>query len=247
MILYPAIDILGGRCVRLEQGDFSRVSEYSGDPVKQALAWERCGASFIHVVDLDGARSGEGRGGEAIRGIIGAVSVPIQVGGGIRSMGDIERHLSAGVSRVILGTAAVRSPELVLDAVRGYGDKIAVGVDSKDGHVAVEGWGEVSSMETEELCLRMRDAGVSVIIHTDISRDGMMTGPNLEASGALVRLGINVVVSGGVSSMADLYAARDIGAGGVIIGKALYGGAINLSEAVRIFEGEGHQPCLQKG
>jgi phosphoribosylformimino-5-aminoimidazole carboxamide ribotide isomerase len=246
MILYPAIDILGGRCVRLEQGDFSRVSEYSADPAKQASEWEKCGASFIHVVDLDGARSGAGRSGETIRGIIGAVSVPIQVGGGIRSMDDIERHLSAGVSRVILGTAAVRSPELVTEAVRVYGDKIAAGVDSKDGRVAVEGWGEVSSMETAELCLRMRDAGVSVVIHTDISRDGMMTGPNLEASGALVRLGMNVIVSGGVSSMADLYAARDTGAGGVIIGKALYGGAIDLREAVRIFEGEGRQPCLQK-
>jgi phosphoribosylformimino-5-aminoimidazole carboxamide ribotide isomerase len=161
-------------------------------------------------------------------------------------MADIERHLSAGVSRVILGTAAVRSPELVIDAVREYGDKIAVGVDSKDGRVAVGGWGEVSSMETAELCLRMRDAGVSAVIHTDISRDGMMTGPNLEVSGAIVRLGINVIVSGGVSSIDDLYAVRDMGASGAVIGKALYGGAMDLREAVRIFEGEGRQSCLQK-
>jgi phosphoribosylformimino-5-aminoimidazole carboxamide ribotide isomerase len=239
MILYPAIDILGGRCVRLEQGDFARASVYADDPAEQALVWERSGASFIHVIDLDGARRGTGRGGEAIRGIIDAVSVPIQVGGGIRSMGDIERHLSDGVSRVILGTVAVRDPELVRDAVQAYGDRIAVGVDSRDGFVAVEGWGEVSSMKTAELCLRMRDAGVSVIIHTDISRDGMMTGPNLEASGALARLGMNVIVSGGVSSMADLYAAHGIGAGGAVIGRALYTGAIDLSEAVRVFEGVG--------
>jgi phosphoribosylformimino-5-aminoimidazole carboxamide ribotide isomerase len=246
MILYPAIDILDGRCVRLEQGDFARVSEFSNDPAHQAFVWEKRGASFIHVVDLDGARCGVGRNGETIRRIAEVVSIPIQVGGGIRNMNDIERHLSAGVSRVILGTAAARDPELVTEAVRGYGDKIAVGVDSKDGRVAVEGWGEVSSMGAAELCARMRDAGVSTVIYTDISRDGMMTGPNLEASAAVVSLGVNVVVSGGVSSMEDLYAARDIGAGGAIIGRALYTGAIDLSEAVRIFEGGCLQPCLQK-
>ncbi|MDR1137546.1 MAG: 1-(5-phosphoribosyl)-5-[(5-phosphoribosylamino)methylideneamino]imidazole-4-carboxamide isomerase [Synergistaceae bacterium] len=246
MTLYPAIDILGGRCVRLEQGDFARVTEYSADPAEQAVAWERCGDSFIHVVDLDGARRGSGYNGEAIREITEAVSVPIQVGGGIRSIRDIERHLSSGVSRVVLGTAAVRDPGLVLDAIREYGDKIAVGVDSKEGRVAIEGWGDVSSMEVGELCSRMKDAGASTVIHTDISRDGMMTGPNLEASGAIVRLGLNVIVSGGVSSMEDLYGARDIGAGGAIIGKALYRGAIDLSEAVRVFEGGGRQACLQK-
>ncbi|MDR1509047.1 MAG: 1-(5-phosphoribosyl)-5-[(5-phosphoribosylamino)methylideneamino]imidazole-4-carboxamide isomerase [Synergistaceae bacterium] len=246
MILYPAIDILKGRCVRLEQGDFTRASEFSDDPAKQAAVWEKCGASFIHVVDLDGARCGAGRNDETIRRVTESVSVRIQVGGGIRSMNDIERHLSAGVSRVILGTAAVRNPELVIEAVRGYGDKIAVGVDSKDGRVAVEGWGEVSSMGAAELCVKMRDVGVLTVIYTDISRDGMMTGPNLEASAAIVNLGVNVIVSGGVSSMEDLYAARDIGAGGAIIGRALYTGSINLSEAVRVFEGGCPQLCLQK-
>jgi phosphoribosylformimino-5-aminoimidazole carboxamide ribotide isomerase len=245
--LYPAIDIMGGRCVRLEQGDFGRVTEYSGDPAEQAVAWERLGASFIHVVDLDGARSGAGRNDAAISGIIAAVSVPIQVGGGIRSMEDIEGKLSAGVSRVVLGTAAVRNPGLVRDGVRAYGDRVAVGVDSKGGFVAVEGWGEVSSMEVGELCARMKDAGVSVIIHTDIASDGMMAGPNIESTRKIASLGFDVIASGGVSSMSDLYAVRDAGAGGAIIGRALYNGAIALDEAVRVFERGKSRRCLQKG
>jgi phosphoribosylformimino-5-aminoimidazole carboxamide ribotide isomerase len=247
MILYPAIDILGGKCVRLEQGDFERATEYADDPAAQALKWEACGASFIHVVDLDGAKSGAGRNDEAIRAITDAVRIPIQVGGGVRSMAGIERHLSSGVARVILGTVAVRNPELVREAVGKYGNKIAVGVDSRDGMVAVEGWGEVSSMEAVELCARMKGAGVSVIIHTDISRDGMMAGPNLGATKAVIALGgMDVVVSGGVSSMDDLYASRDMGAGGAIIGRALYNGAIGLREAVAVFEGGRSGRCWPK-
>jgi phosphoribosylformimino-5-aminoimidazole carboxamide ribotide isomerase len=237
MILYPAIDILGGRCVRLEQGDFARVTEYSEFPYEQAMKWESLGASFIHVVDLDGARTGAGHNDNAIRSIAVSVRTPIQVGGGIRAMADIERHLSIGVSRVIIGTAALRNPQLVRDAVREYGKRTAVGVDSKDGLVAVEGWGEVSSMTAVELCRRMKDAGVSTIIHTDISRDGMMGGPNLNATKEIIALeGLSVIVSGGVSSMDDLYASRDIGASGVIIGRALYNGAIDLKNAVEVFE-----------
>ena len=237
MIIYPAIDILNGRCVRLEQGDFARATEYSGYPAEQAREWEECGAPFIHVVDLDGAKSGAGRNDEAIRSIAAAVRTPIQVGGGIRTMPTIERYLSSGVSRVILGTVAVRNPELVRDAAREYGNGIAVGVDSKDGRVAVEGWGEVSPMEAVELCARMRDAGVSVIIHTDISRDGMMSGPNLASTKEIIALGgIEVIVSGGVSSMGDLRASSDARASGAIIGRALYNGAIDLSEAVSVFE-----------
>jgi phosphoribosylformimino-5-aminoimidazole carboxamide ribotide isomerase len=244
MILYPAIDILGGRCVRLEQGDFERVTEYAEFPIEQAMKWESFGVSFIHIVDLDGARSGVGRNDNAIRSIAASVQTPIQVGGGIRSMADIERHLSIGVSRVILGTAALRNPQLVRDAVREYGNRVAVGVDSKDGLVAVEGWGEVSSMAAGDLCERMKDAGVSAIIHTDISRDGMMSGPNLDATKEIIALGgMSVIVSGGVSSMDDLYASRDIGASGVIIGRALYNGAIDLKNAVDVFEKGGSGKC----
>ena len=243
MILYPAVDILGGKCVRLEQGDFERATEYAGDPAEQARTWEALGASFIHVVDLDGARGTGGNDG-VIASIIRAVSVPIQVGGGARSMGDIERRLSSGVSRVILGTAAVRNPGLVRDAVREFDGRVAVGVDSKNGRVAVSGWSEVSSVAAEDLCVRMRDAGVSVVIHTDIASDGMMRGPDLESAGRIIALGgLNVIVSGGVASMDDLRAAREIGAGGVIIGRALYRGSISLAEAVKIFEGGRDETC----
>ena len=236
MILYPAIDIMGGGCVRLRQGDFAQATEYSADPAEQALEWERCGAEYIHVVDLDGARSGESRNDAGIRSVTAAVSVPVQSGGGTRSMNDIERRLSCGVARVILGTAAVRNPELVREAVREFGGSIAVGIDAKNGIAAVEGWGSTGSVTVMELCARMRDAGVKVIIHTDIARDGMMTGPNLEASKAIVGLNwFDVIVSGGVASMDDLHGALGIGASGAIIGRALYNGAISLEEAVRVF------------
>jgi phosphoribosylformimino-5-aminoimidazole carboxamide ribotide isomerase len=244
MIIYPAIDILGGKCVRLEQGDFSRATEYSGDPAAQAAKWEELGASFIHVVDLDGAKSGSGLGEEAVRAILAAVRIPIQVGGGIRTMLTMERYLAMGVRRVILGTAAVRDPGFAREAAREYGRWMAVGVDARDGMVAVEGWGEVSAMKSAELCGRMRDAGVSVIIHTDIARDGMMSGPNLESTKEVIALGgLDVIVSGGVSSMDDLSASREIGAGGAIIGRALYTGAIDLREAVSVFEKKVAKRC----
>jgi phosphoribosylformimino-5-aminoimidazole carboxamide ribotide isomerase len=243
MILYPAIDIMGGRCVRLRQGDFGQATEYSADPAEQALEWERRGAEYIHVVDLDGARHGESRSDESIRSVTNAVSVPVQSGGGIRSMSDIERRFSCGVSRVILGTAAVRDAVLVRVAVREFGDGIAVGIDARNGIAAVEGWSGSGSVTVMELCARRKDAGVKIIIHTDIARDGMMTGPNLDASKALVGLRwFDVIVSGGVASMDDLTGARDIGASGAVIGRALYNGAIRLEEAVRVF---GHEPSEQ--
>jgi phosphoribosylformimino-5-aminoimidazole carboxamide ribotide isomerase len=244
MILYPAIDIMGGRCVRLSQGDFARATEYSADPAEQAAEWERLGAEYIHVVDLDGARHGESRNDACIRSVTASVSVPVQSGGGIRSMNDIERRMSCGVSRVILGTAAVRDPELVRDVAREFGGGIAVGVDARDGVAAVEGWGSSGAVTVMELCARMRDAGVKVIIHTDIARDGMMTGPNLEASKAIVELNwFDVIVSGGVASMDDLHGARGIGAGGAVIGRALYNGAISLEEALRVFGREPSERC----
>jgi phosphoribosylformimino-5-aminoimidazole carboxamide ribotide isomerase len=242
MILYPAIDIMGGRCVRLMQGDFARATEYAADPAEQAFEWERLGAEYIHVVFLDGARPGQRRHDDTIRSVTAAVSVPVQSGGGIRSMNDIERRMSCGVSRAILGTAAVRNPKLVREAAREFGGGIAVGIDARDGVAAVEGWGKSGSVTVMELCARVRDAGVKVIIHTDIARDGMMTGPNLEASKTVVELNwFDVIISGGVASMDDLHGARGVGASGVIIGRALYNGAISLEEAVRVFGREGER------
>jgi phosphoribosylformimino-5-aminoimidazole carboxamide ribotide isomerase len=232
--------------VRLEQGDFARATTFAEDPAEQAVVWENAGASFIHVVDLDGAREGKGGPNESVAArIVQAVSVPVQVGGGIRGMLDVERKLALGVRRVILGTAAVKNPDFVRDAVRAYGgERVVVGVDSKGGRVAVAGWGEVSDVEAGELCVRMRDMGVRTVVYTDIAKDGMMAGPNLTATRKIVELGgLDVVASGGVSSMADLYAVRDIGAAGAIIGKALYRKTIDLKEAVDIFEkgGTGEQ------
>jgi phosphoribosylformimino-5-aminoimidazole carboxamide ribotide isomerase len=221
----------------LEQGDFRRATVFADDPAAQAVEWEKAGASFIHVVDLDGARDGLGRNDAAIAGILGAVSVPVQLGGGIRRLEDIERKLASGVTRVVLGTAAVKNPTLVRDSIRLYGgEKIVVGVDSRDGRVAVEGWGEVSEIESEDLCARMRDFGVRTVVYTDIVKDGMMEGPNLEATRKIVLKGLDVVASGGIASLSDLRAVRDIGAAGAVIGRALYRKTIDLKKAIEIFE-----------
>ncbi|MDR3231976.1 MAG: 1-(5-phosphoribosyl)-5-[(5-phosphoribosylamino)methylideneamino]imidazole-4-carboxamide isomerase [Synergistaceae bacterium] len=239
MILFPAIDIRNGRCVRLVQGDFSRETAFSGKPAGQAAEWERAGSSFLHVVDLDAARGGaEGKTNEdAVADILRAVSVPVQLGGGIRSMKDIERKLELGAARVVLGTAALRDPELVEAAVRAYGNGIVVGIDAKDGYVAVEGWGEVSSVKAVEFCARMRNMGVRTVVYTDIAKDGMMAGPNVSATKDLVALGgIDVIASGGVASLSDLRELEKIGVRGAIIGRALYDGAIDLKQALKIFE-----------
>jgi phosphoribosylformimino-5-aminoimidazole carboxamide ribotide isomerase len=257
LILFPAIDVKDGRCVRLEQGDFRRETVFAEDPAVQAAQWEKAGASFIHVVDLDGARDGAGHKGakhngaqhngakrnkDIIARIVGGVSVPVQLGGGIRSLADVERMLASGVARVVLGTAAVKNPELVRDAIHLYGsEKIAVGIDSRDGRVAVEGWGEVSGIEAEDLGRRMGDLGVRTVIYTDIAKDGMMGGPNLEITRRMVLQGLDVVASGGVASLSDLRAVRDAGAAGAIIGRALYQKNIDLKEAIEIFERGGRE------
>jgi phosphoribosylformimino-5-aminoimidazole carboxamide ribotide isomerase len=244
LILFPAIDVKDGRCVRLEQGDFDRATTFADDPAEQAIVWEKAGASFIHVVDLDGAREGTGRNEPVVAKIAASVSIPIQVGGGIRCMADAEKKLALGVARIILGTAAVRDPDFVREAVRVYGgDKIVVGVDAKNGRVAVQGWGELSEIEADELCARIRDIGIRSVVYTDIAKDGMMAGPNLAATRKIVELGnfgefgeLGVIASGGIASLSDLRAVRDIGAVGAIIGKALYRGAIDLKEAIALFE-----------
>lgn len=236
MILYPAIDIQDGKCVRLERGVFSSTTVYGDDPVEMAKRWEREGGQYIHVIDLDGAQHGAGVNQEAIGKMAKAVSIPIQLGGGIRTMEDIDQALSLGVARVILGTVAIENPFLVKEAVEKYGaDKIMVGVDAKDGKVAIHGWETVSSKDAKDVCLEMKSYGIKTINYTDIAQDGMMKGPNIVATKELIeQTGMDIIASGGVSKLEDLVKAKEIGAAGAIIGVALYLGAIDLAQALEI-------------
>lgn len=238
MNIYPAIDLRGGNCVRLVKGDFSRETIYSRDPGAMAREWAGAGASSIHVVDLDGALAGESRNLTAIRAIMEQGGIPIEVGGGIRNMSHIERLLTAGVHQVILGSAAVKDPQLVKDACRAYPGRIVVGIDAKNGDVAVEGWEASGHIQAEELARKMADAGVERIIFTDIARDGMLSGVNVEATVAVAKAsGLKVTASGGVASLEDLKILKKRetdGVEGCIIGKALYTGAIDLRQAVAI-------------
>ncbi len=244
MILFPAVDIRGGRCVRLTKGRFDRETVYGDDPAAAAYTWEQAGAEYVHVVDLDGALAGEPKNREAIRTIRKQLSVPFQLGGGIRTLAAIENWLAEGVNRVILGSIAVRKPELVAEACKIYGDKIVVGIDARNGVVAVEGWGESGDLAAEELARRMTTVGVQRFIFTDIGRDGTLTGVNVAATEALAKAcGAKVIASGGVSGLDDIRALkRAKGIEGVVIGKALYTGALSLPEALRIAGGE-DAPC----
>jgi len=235
VIVIPAIDLKGGKCVRLLQGRKEDVTVYSDDPVATALKWESCGAKVLHIVDLDGAFSGIQANIEAVKAIRRAVKMDIELGGGIRDMGRIDLLIDLGISRVILGTVAVENPELVKEACKRHPGRIFVGIDAKDGMAAVRGWLEVSHVRAERLACRMRDYGVAGIVYTDISKDGMMTGPNIKAVEQMVKVvDIPVIASGGVSRMSDLFELNRIqGLWGVIIGKALYSGAIDLREALR--------------
>lgn len=239
MLIIPAIDLREGQCVRLIQGDPKQVTVFSDDPVETAKQWEKLGAPIIHLVDLDGAFVGEPQNLDVVKQISQAVSVPLQLGGGIRSMDMVERVLDAGVERVILGTAAIAEPDLVQEACRRYGDKIAVGIDSKDGLVAVEGWEATVEKTFLELGQEVKNWGVTRIIFTDTRRDGTMRGPNLDSIRLIAeKLGIKIIAAGGVSSMDDLQALKQlepIGLEGVIVGKALYMGTVELGEAVRLF------------
>jgi len=238
MNIYPAIDLRGGNCVRLVKGDFSRETIYSTDPGAMAREWASAGASSIHVVDLDGALAGESRNLEAIKTIMKEGGIPIEVGGGIRNMSHIERLLTAGVHQVILGSAAVKNPELGKEACKAYPGRIVVGIDAKNGDVAVEGWEASGHIQAEELAKKMADAGVERIIFTDIARDGMLSGVNVEATVAVAKAsGLKVNGSGGVASLEDLKILKKRetdGIEGCIIGKALYTGAIDLRQAVAI-------------
>ena len=238
MQLYPAIDMKNGQCVRLRQGAFKDITIYSDAPEKVAAHWQEKGASFLHLVDLDGALAGYSVNEEVIRRIADTVSIPIEIGGGIRSGEAVERMLGLGVRRVIIGTKAAEHPEFLRDMVRTFGEEaIVAGVDAKDGMVAVEGWEKVSSLTARDLCLTMKEYGVRHIVYTDISRDGMLSGPNVEATRKLTEeTGLDIIASGGVSCMEDLKCLHEAGIRGAIIGKALYENRIDLAEAVRLYE-----------
>ena len=238
MQLYPAIDMKNGQCVRLRQGAFKDITIYSDAPEKVAAHWQEKGASFLHLVDLDGALAGYSVNEEVIRRIADTVSIPIEIGGGIRSKEAVERMLDLGVRRVIIGTKAAEHPEFLRDMVRTFGEEaIVAGVDAKDGMVAVEGWEKVSSLTASDLCLTMKEYGVRHIVYTDISRDGMLSGPNVEATRKLTEeTGLDIIASGGVSCMQDLKCLHEAGIRGAIIGKALYENRIDLAEAVRLYE-----------
>jgi len=227
----PAIDVLGGRCVRLAQGDYAQATVYREDPAEQAQAFAAQPIPRLHVVDLDGAREGRPRNGEAIRRIVACAGrVPVQLGGGIRSLEAVEAALALGVDRVILGTAALRDPELLSLACRRHPGRVAVGIDAREGRVAVEGWLETTGTVALELARRAEQAGAAAIVYTDIARDGMLSGPNLEATADLARaLRVPVIASGGIGSESDLEraaACKDIS--GAIVGRALYTGAVDL-------------------
>ncbi len=238
MIVIPAIDLKEGRCVRLEQGLMDRDTVYSDDPAGQALCWQEQGGELLHIVDLDGAFAGVPRNRDAIRSIVEAVSIPTELGGGIRDLATIEAYLELGVSRVILGTVAKENPALVAEACRLFKGRIVVGIDARDGLVAVRGWADVTEKRATELAREMEGYGVEAIIYTDIARDGMMQGPNIEATRQLAEsISIPVIASGGVSSLEDiarLMAVEQAGISGVITGKAIYTGSLNLREAVAL-------------
>lgn len=234
MQIYPAIDIKDGRAVRLRQGLAADVTDY-GTPAEAAMDWKTQGATYLHVVDLDGAFEGKGRNLPLVAEIVRETGLPVELGGGIRTMEDIEARLTLGVARVILGTVALTDPDLVRRACARYPGRIACGIDAKDGRVAVHGWVEASDVAPVDLALRMKDAGVLDVIYTDIRRDGMQTGPNVEATAELVRrTGLRVIGSGGVGKIQDLYDLRDAGCAGAIVGKALYNGNFTLAQALRL-------------
>ena len=231
MIVIPAIDLRAGRCVRLVQGDYSRETIFNEDPVAVARGWQAAGAPHLHVVDLDGARDGVPQQRDTIGEIVAALDIPVQVGGGIRSRRHAEELFAAGVERVILGTAAVTDPRLVVELIDAHGpERVIVGVDARNGQVATQGWLETSSVSALDLIGTMRDRGVQHVVYTDIERDGMLTSPNFAAVAEAAALGIGIIASGGVSRRADLERLATIpGVEGTIVGRALYTGDVVLA------------------
>jgi phosphoribosylformimino-5-aminoimidazole carboxamide ribotide isomerase len=235
MNIYPAIDIKNGVCVRLKMGDMGQATKY-GDPAEMAFKWQQMGAKFLHIVDLDAAFSGTFSNYDTVSRILHSVRIPVQLGGGVRTMEDIDARLGGlGIWRVIIGTAAYEHPELVSDACAKYPGRIVLGLDAKDGRVATKGWAESTSVDPVTLALDMKKRGVTTAVYTDISKDGMLTGPNISGITDMVReTGLDIVASGGMSCIEDVIHVKATGAEGVIVGKALYTGAIDLAEAIRL-------------
>lgn len=235
MIIYPAIDLRDGKCVRLVEGDFSRETVFDADPAAVARRWAEAGAQWLHVVDLDGAVAGRPVNLPAIAAISTAVDIPIQLGGGLRTLENLESAFAAGISRTILGTVALEVPELVAAAVERWGDAIAVGLDARDGKLATRGWLDQSDVLAVDVARALQAAGVRHFIFTDIRRDGTLSGPNLESLGELIAaVDADVIASGGVGRLEDIEAAREVGAAGAIIGRALYDGRVDLAEAIAL-------------
>lgn len=244
LTLYPAIDLKDGACVRLKRGAMDQATVYSADPAAQAHAWQDAGCRWLHVVDLNGAFAGRSVNADAVAAILGAASVPVQLGGGLRDMAGIARWLEAGVARVILGSAAVKMPELVREACRAFPGRIVVGIDAREGYVATGGWAETSAIRARDLALRFEDAGVAAVIYTDIGRDGMLTGLNLVQTLELAAaLSTPVIASGGVAGIDDLRALKDAASRssgrleGVIVGRALYDGRLDPAAALALLAG----------
>jgi phosphoribosylformimino-5-aminoimidazole carboxamide ribotide isomerase len=243
VILFPAIDLKDGVCVRLEQGDRARATVFNRDPASQAHRFETQGFRYLHLVDLDGAFAGKPMNAGAVERILETVAIPVQLGGGIRDMATVEAWLGKGVTRVIIGTAAVRDPAFVKEAARAYPDRVAVGLDARDGKVAVEGWVETSEASALDIAKRFEDAGVAAIVHTDITRDGLLTGLDLDSTIALAdAISIPVIASGGLASLADIRALLEPRAaklGGAIAGRALYDGRLNAAAALALITAHG--------
>lgn len=234
MVIYPAIDIKDGKCVRLTQGRFDSVTVYGDEPSEMAKKWLSLGAEYLHVVDLDGALDGKWTNGEQIKKICEASNVPVQTGGGIRTLEDIKMRLNSGVNRVIIGTVAVKNPSFVKEAIETFGkDRIVVGIDAKGGYVATHGWEKVSSETAVDFARKMCDMGVCNIVYTDIATDGMLTGCNVLAMSEMAKsVSANIIASGGIGSNEDILALRGSGVGGVIVGRALYTNRVDLKKAI---------------
>lgn len=241
MLIIPAIDLRAGKCVRLVQGQLEHMTVYSDDPVSVARTWEENGARYLHVVDLDGAFAGALKNSDIIGAIIGAVSIPVQVGGGIRDLQTVTDLLQMGVSRVILGTVCISNPELVAEASARFGERIVVGIDARDGKVAIEGWGLTAEKDALEMAGEVSRMGIKRVVFTDVSRDGTLKGPNLEATKKLAQAtNLKVIASGGVSTIDDIIALsklESMGVEAVIVGKALYAGTVNFDKALAMLEG----------
>lgn len=234
MKIFPAIDLKGGRVVRLTQGDYGRVTQYAVEPEEAARSFVEAGAKYVHIVDLDGAKDGTTANLATVARVLRDGRLFAEVGGGIRDRARIEAYLAAGASRVILGTAAVNDRAFLEEAVKAYGARVAVGVDARDGRVAVDGWQTVTALDGVEFCQRLRDMGVATVIYTDIARDGAMRGVNLEIYRTLLGIeGLEIVASGGVSTLEDVRALREMGTPAAIVGKALYSGALNLADVLK--------------